>query len=98
MSNWKEQSIDIGIVRHNEKKLIKFISTKHLDIARVQTGCSMCTKFIDYKNNELILQYTGEERPYHLKNINSGLYISKFVHIYLEDGSIDTLTFNATLM
>ena len=35
---------------------------------------------------------------YHLKNINSGLYISKFVHIYLEDGSIDTLTFNVTLM
>lgn len=91
MKNWKETTVNLGSVKQNTTKIIKFESTRLLDIVSVTPGCPGCTKFVDYKDNILTIKYTADSVPKHLKN--EGSTINKTVTIQYEDHTEETLSF-----
>lgn len=95
MSNnrWKNYVVNIGEVKQKTRVNITFESYEDLDISRVDFGCSSCTKFIDYKDRKLTIQYSGEEYPRHLIGSHHQPQIDKNLTVYLNDGNKDKLRF-----
>ena len=91
MNNWKNYTVNIGYVKQNTSKEVKFESHRPLEISRVQPSCGSCTKFIDYKDNILTIRYDAPMYPVHLTNKES--VINKNITVYYEDGTEDVLKF-----
>jgi len=88
---WKYYTINIGEVKQKTKQQIIFESSEDLDISTVSFGCSICTKFIDYKDKKLTIQYTVEDYPRHLIGFDSKPIIDKRITVHLNNGESDTL-------
>ena len=94
MSNWEEKTKHLGQIKPNKTIQVKFKSKFPLSIDSVIPGCTSCTKFIDYKDNVLTLNFTPSS-PKHLST--KLLPITKSVTVYYEDGTSEELKFTATL-
>lgn len=92
VNNWKQYTVNIGYVKEKTSRLVKFESTRPLDIQHISPGCSECTKFIDYKDNILTFRYDASSFPVHLLPEKESP-IRKYVTVYYEDGSREELTF-----
>ena len=91
MNNWKNYTVNIGHIKQNTNKEIKFESLLPLNISRVQPGCGSCTKFLDYKDNILTIKYNAPTYPVHLTTKEQ--VINKNLTVYYEDGTQDELKF-----
>lgn len=94
---WDSLQKNIGVVKVGETKEIIFKALVPLPkITKLKSSCGCSTPTYDKKLNQVVVEYTAQKIPKHLKH--EGQYKSrKLITIVYEDESRDTLIFHGTV-
>ena len=93
MKNWKETSIDLGVVPANTTRKLEFIGTLYLpEIKQIEVSCGCVKAKYDSKEKKLKVVYKAGNVPNH---IITGLQpISQAIAIQYIDNNIEVLRIN----
>lgn len=87
---------NLGIIKSREEVTITFDFPKVEEIKDMESSCGCSKPIKDLKNKSVVVKYTPDRVPLHLKD--QGTYItSKQIVITLKDDSIVLLKFNALI-
>lgn len=96
--SWKEKNIYIGEIKEKQKKEFSFISTRELDIQKVVSSCSDCTRIKEFTNTTIRVEFRANQISVYLRVVPGYQDFKKAVIVYYKDGSVDTLTFNGRII
>ena len=98
MSRFKEQEIDLGVVRSGSNVVFAFESLGDIDddIVSVTPGCGGCTDILGYDGKFIKVRFRSGSFPVH---IMEGFYfVSKTITIDYKDGSSEVLRYRAKII
>ena len=93
VKEWKNKSIDLGVLRYNEKVILAFECMDSLkDAVYVRTSCRCSSGSID--GNKVVLTFKTGSIPKHLANSeNKETSFKRTVVVYYGTGENDNLEF-----
>lgn len=97
IKNWENTHVNLGIIKENSSYSIEYISTKPLDIIKVDLSCHFCTTVKSYKDNKLKIKYKSSSIPEHLKLVVDKIPVNKHLTVYYKDGNVEVLTFSGII-
>lgn len=99
MSNWQQNSIDLGTLRVGQVTKVTFIYLGDKVITSVKATCGCSVPIYNLEEKSLVVIYTPNPIPPHLIFQNKHSYHSdKFIMVTYQDGQIEKLTFTATIV
>ena len=98
MSRFKEQEIDLGVVRSGSNVVFAFESLGDIDddIVSVTPGCGGCTDILGYDGKFMKVRFRSGSFPVHL--IEDFYFVSKTISIDYKDGSSEVLRYRAKII
>ena len=97
MSKFKEQEIDLGVIKSGSNVLFNYESIKDIKdkISYVEPGCGGCTKILGYDNNLLKVKFVSGDFPIHIDNDRYS--VTKVIRVYYKDGTNEELKYKALI-
>lgn len=98
--NWKQAEIDLGVINVNQTVNVIFdYIGNHPELIKqdhITASCGCSKPIWDDKNNLLIVNYTPNPIPLHLKSQGKHSYNSnKYILVNYGNGEVDKLIFTA---
>lgn len=98
MSKFKEQEIDLGVIRSGSNVIFTFESLGDIndDIVGVTPGCGGCTDILGYDGKFMKVRFRSGSFPVHLAE--DFYFVSKSITIDYKDGSSEVLRYRAKVI
>ena len=98
MSRFKEQEIDLGVIRSGSNVIFTFESLGDIndDIVGVTPGCGGCTDILGYDGKFMKVRFRSGSFPVHLAE--DFYFVSKSITIDYKDGSSEVLRYRAKVI
>ena len=95
--NWIKETIELGKIKPNKEISFKYHYEGDKEIKEVIPGCKSCTT-ATLKEDIVYVTYKSTDFPQHLRNEKDEVEFEKTIDVVYEDGSIDVLSFEGTLV
>lgn len=98
MSRFKEQEIDLGVIRSGSNVLFNFETLGNIndDIVAVTPGCGGCTDILGYDGKFMKVRFRSGSFPVHLAG--DFYFVSKTISVDYKDGSSEVLRYRAKVI
>lgn len=98
MSKFKEQEIDLGVIRSGSNVLFNFETLGDIndDIVAVTPGCGGCTDILGYDGRFMKVRFRSGSFPVHLAE--DFYFVSKTISVDYKDGSSEVLRYRAKII
>lgn len=98
MSRFKEQEIDLGVIRSGSNVIFTFETLGDIndDIVAVTPGCGGCTDILGYDGKFMKVRFRSGSFPMHLAE--DFYFVSKTISVDYKDGSSEVLRYRAKII
>lgn len=98
MSRFKEQEIDLGVIRSGSNVVFNFetIADIDKDILSVTPGCGGCTDVMGYDGRFMKVRFRSGSFPVHL--MEDYYFVTKSITVDYKDGSSEVLRYRAKII
>lgn len=98
MSRFKEQEIDLGVIRSGSNVLFTFESLGDIndDIVSVTPGCGGCTDILGYDGRIMRVRFRSGSFPVHI--MEDYYFVTKSITVSYKDGSSEVLRYRAKII
>ena len=98
MNRFKEQEVDLGVVKSGSNIVFTFETSEDInnDIVSVTPGCGGCTDILGYDGRYMKVKFRSGIFPMHLQD--NFYFVSKSIYVVYKDGSEEVLTYKAKIL
>ena len=98
MSKFKEQEIDLGVIRSVSNVLFNFETLGNIndDIVAVTPGCGGCTDILGYDGRFMKVRFRSGSFPVHI--MENFYFVTKSITVSYKDGSSEVLRYRAKII
>lgn len=98
MSRFKEQEIDLGVIRSGSNVLFNFETIGDIDdyILAVTPGCGGCTDILGYDGRFMKVRFRSGSFPVHI--MDNFYFVNKTISVDYKDDSSEVLRYRAKII
>lgn len=98
MNRFKEQEVDLGVVKSGDNVIFSFETLEDInsEIVSVTPGCGGCTDILGYDGRFMRVKFRSGIFPMHLQD--NFYFVSKSIYVVYKDGSEEVLTYKAKIL
>lgn len=98
MSKFREQEIDLGVIKSGSNMIFSFETLGDIndDIVSVTPSCGGCTDIMGYDGKYMRVKFRSGLFPQHI--MEGYYYVNKSIYVSYKDGSSETLNYKAKII